>query len=87
VKLVKNKVLVELSVPEIDEVYNLYLPVNRKIGNIIVLLNKSLFEFTNGAYKESSQRFLYNKKTGERYSVNSLLRETDIRNGSSIVLL
>ena len=36
----KNKVLVELYVPTIDEIYNLYLPVNRKIGNIIALLNK-----------------------------------------------
>lgn len=83
----KNKVLVELSVPEIDEIYNLYLPVNRKIGNIIDLINKSLFELTNGAYKGKDNNFLYNKKTGEKYSVNSLLRETDIRNGTSLILL
>jgi hypothetical protein len=83
----KNKVLVELSVPDIDEVFNLYLPVNRKIGNIIELINRFLFEATNGSYNGNTNNFLYNKKTGERYSINSLLRETDIRNGSSIVLL
>ena len=32
----KNKVLIELIVPEIDEKYNLYIPINKRIGNIIV---------------------------------------------------
>ena len=44
----KNKVLVCLSVPEIDQTYDLYLPVNKKIGNIINLLNKSISELTDG---------------------------------------
>jgi len=83
----KNKVLVELYVPSIDEIYNLYLPVNRKIGNIIVLLNKSLFELTNGIFVGNDYTLLYNRMTGERYSINALLRETNIRNGSSLVLL
>jgi len=83
----KNKVLVELSIPEIDEVFNVFLPVNRKIGNIIELLNKALFEVKNGTYIGGTKNFLYNRTTGERYHIDSLLRETDIRNGSSIVLL
>lgn len=83
----KNKVLVELYVPSIDEIYNLYLPVNRKIGNIIVLLNKSLFELTNGSFLGTDLTMLYNRQTGERYSIDILLRETNIRNGTSLVLL
>lgn len=83
----KNKVLVELFVPTIDEVYHLYLPVNRKIGNIIVLLNKALFELTNGAFISSDNTLLYNRMTGETYSIDVLLRDTDIRNGSRIVLV
>jgi hypothetical protein len=83
----KNKVLVELYVPTIDEIYNLYLPVNRKIGNIIALLNKSLTEVTNGEFVGNEYTMLYNRNTGEMYDVNLSLRETNIRNGSSIVLL
>lgn len=83
----KNKVLVELYVPTIDEIYNLYLPVNRKIGNIIALLNKSLMEVTNGEFVGTEYTMLYNRNTGEMYDVNVSLRETNIRNGSSIVLL
>ena len=83
----KNKVLVELYVPTIDEIYNLYLPVNRKIGNIIALLNKSLMEVTNGEFVGNEYTMLYNRNTVEMYDVNVSLRETNIRNGSSIVLL
>lgn len=85
--VMKNKVLVELYVPTIDEIYNLYLPVNRKIGNIIALLNKSLTEVTNGEFVGNEYTMVYNRNTGEMYDVNLSLRETNIRNGSSIVLL
>lgn len=83
----KNKVLVELFVPTIDEIYNLYLPVNRKIGNIIALINKSLSEITNGEFVGNEQTMLYNRSTGEMYTANVFLRDTNIRNGSSLVLL
>ncbi len=83
----KNKVLVELFVPSIDERYDIYLPANRKIGNIIGLLNKALFELTNGAFVGTDKTLLYNRLTGESYSINATLKETDIRNGSSVVLL
>ena len=69
------------------KIYNLYLPVNRKIGNIIALLNKSLTEVTNGEFVGNEYTMLYNRNTGEMYDVNLSLRETNIRNGSSIVLL
>ena len=58
---VKNKVLVELIVPEIEVAYDVYLPINKRIGNIICLLNKSIAEMTNGAYVGSNKNALYNR--------------------------
>lgn len=83
----KNKVLVELVVPDIDEIYNVYLPINRRIGNIVELLKKAIYELTNGVYNENTNCSLYNVETGEKYTINSLLRDTNIRNGSRVVLL
>lgn len=82
-----NKVLVELIVPEIEEKYNVYLPIHKRIGNIIVLLNKSIDEFTNGVYKGNSETSLYSATTGEQYPIDKILYETDIRNGQQLVLL
>lgn len=83
----KNKVLVNLIVPEIDRNFDVYLPINKKIGNIINLLNKTISEMSNGEYKESITDILYNVTTGERYYPDVLLVNTNIRNGTKLVLL
>ena len=43
-----NKVLVRLCVPMIDEEYDIWIPVNKKIDTIITLLVKAVKEFTKG---------------------------------------
>lgn len=83
----KNKILIELIVPEIEKTYNVYIPINRRIGNIISLLNKSVYELSNGVYQENNKAALYNRDTGTKYNINYLVRATDIRNGTSLVLL
>ncbi len=83
----KNKVLVDLIVPEIDEEYSVYLPINKKMGNIIILLNKAIYELTNGDFELSSTNSLYNKDTCERYSFDTLLFNTNIRNGTRLILI
>ncbi len=82
----KNKVLVSLTIPEIDQKYDVYLPINKKIGNIINLLNKAVSELTNGEYALSNCNQLYNVFTKEKYQSDVLLANTDIRNGTSLIL-
>ena len=83
----KNKILVEVKVPEIDETYSVYLPINKKMGNIIVLLNKAISEMSNGNFKLSNYNTLYNASTGNDYQVDVLLSDTDIRTGTKLILL
>ena len=82
----KDKVLVKLVVPDIEETYDIFLPCNRKIGSIIKLINKAIPELSNDLYKESTKNFLYNDETGNKYDLNVILKDSDIRNGSRIVL-
>lgn len=83
----KNKILIELIVPEVDEKYNLYIPINKKVGNVVILLSKAVKELTNGAFDGTNKTCLYDRNTGEKYPINSLVRETNIRNGSSLILI
>jgi len=82
-----NKVLVNLSVPEAGKSYDVYLPVNRKIGNIIMLLNKSVNELSNGEVEISKNNGLYNADTGEIYDIDTLLIDTNIRNGTKLIMI
>lgn len=82
----KNKVLVEVVVPHLDLVYEVFVPVNRKVGNVIALLMKAISELSEGNFVESEHLFLYNAYTSQKYDTNSLVKDTDIRNGSRLVL-
>jgi beta-galactosidase beta subunit len=83
----KNKVIVKILVPEIDESYDVYLPINKKIGNIIELLNKSINELSNGNFPLSSNNVLFNVDTKKTYQSDVLLLNTDIRNGTRLIIL
>lgn len=82
-----NKVLVKLSVPEIEKSYDVYLPVNKKMGNIIFLLIKALHELSNSIYPLNETASIYNADTFEKYNSDILLANTNIRNGTRLVLI
>ncbi len=84
---INNKVLVKLIVPEVDKAFDVYLPINKKIGNIINLLNKAIYDLSAGEIKQCNTNKLYNVKTLECYTSDVLLANTNIRNGTELVLI
>lgn len=82
-----NKYLVELYVPSISKIYNIFLPVNRRVGNVVCLINKALFELTNGEYKGTNRSCLYDRESGTRLEPNALIRDTSVKNGSGVVIM
>ena len=83
----KNKILVELDVPIIEKSFDLYIPINKKIGTIKKLIEEELVDLTEKSYNISESTNLYSKDTGEIYEVNKTVRDTDLKNGSRIILL
>ena len=83
----KNKVLIELIVPEIDSKFNVFIPISKKVGEVLTLLNKSLIDVSNGVYVSSNKKWVYDGNTGEKYDLNTLIKDTNIRNGTTIVLI
>ncbi len=82
----KDKVLVEVIVPSIEEKYNVYIPVRRKVGNVIELVSKAIFELTDGLFISTDQTMLYDQETGNPYPIDVIVKDTTIRNGSKVVL-
>ena len=82
----KDKVLVEIVIPSLELSYNAYIPVSRKVGNIIALIAKSIYELTNGLFTYDENTMLYDQDTGLPYAVDSIVKDTTIRNGSKIIL-
>ena len=83
----KNKVLVEIIIPTIETKFDMYLPINKRVGNIITLLNKTIQEISDDCFIGNNQTSLYNRDTNYKYHPNEIIYNTDIRNGTSLILL
>lgn len=83
----KNKILIELEIPLIEKTYDLYIPINKKVGTIKLLIEESLVELTDNAYSIKPESNFYSKETGQMYDVNKTVRDTDLKNGSRIILI
>ncbi len=84
-----NKILVKLYVPMMEEQYDLWLPINRKIYKVIKLLIKSINEFSDGYYNPDKNQMplLYDKVTAKPYDANLSVKENNIKNGTEIILI
>lgn len=82
-----NEVLVKLYVPMVDEQYDIWIPLDKKIHTIIKLLVKSVNEFTKGYYTPSKMPYLYDKITAKAFDINLKLIQTEIRNGTELIMI
>jgi len=82
-----NKILVSLEIPLIETKYDLFIPINKKVGTIKSLIENSLMELTDNAYSPRQDTNFYSKETGEIYDVNKTVRDTDLKNGSRVILI
>ena len=82
-----NKVLVTINVPSLEKSFDIFVPVNRRVHSVISLVKKSLFDISGHAFNMDATYTLYNAVTGAPYDMNVLIRDTDIRNNTSLILL
>ena len=81
------KVLIKLYVPMIDEKYDLWLPLNKRVYNVILLLTKAIDELSGGYYKPEHTPMLYDKMTGAQYDISVNVKEAGIINGMELILM
>lgn len=83
----KNKVLIKLIVPEIDNTFDLFIPTNELIWKLKKLIIKSINDLTGDSLDMSKDYVLINKLSGQIYHNNVTVFNTDIRNATELVLL
>ena len=67
--------------------YDIYIPINKTVGTIKRQIENGLIEITDGSYEIRKDTNFYSKDTGEIYDINRTVRETDLKNGSKIILI
>ncbi|MBR2708865.1 hypothetical protein IKE98_00840 [Candidatus Saccharibacteria bacterium] len=81
------KVLVRLFVPEIGEEYEIYIPINKFVGEVVESINQLTNSMSSGILPIKDEIYLINRQTGACYSGDTLIRDTDIRNGTELVMI
>lgn len=82
-----NKVLIEVFIPLIEKEYDIFVPVNKTMGTIKKIIEKGITDLADDGYTISQDTNLYSKETGEIYNVNLKLTDTDLKNGSQVILI
>ena len=82
-----NKILVLVYIPEIEREYDLYIPINKKIGTIKKYLIKSIIDFNDGNVSNIEKFKLYDKMSSVLYDNNMLVKDSGIKNGSQLILM
>lgn len=79
------KIVCEVSFPSLDMTFDIYIPINKSIEYICQMLDKIIKEKISSKYVSKQTSMLVNKRTGEVYDKNKLVKDTDLGNGSKIV--
>ena len=86
-KIMKNKVLIKLIVPELDDTFDIFIPVNEVIWKIKKLIIKSISDLNGTQLDLQKEYILLNKDNCKIYSNNEIVINTDIRNASELIML
>ena len=80
-----NKVLVHVYVAKMDREFEMFLPVNKRINDIICMIAKSLSEISNGVFPEDYQNALFDLEQNIFLDPQVSLKEAKINNGKKLL--
>mgnify|MGYP007070214181 CR=1 FL=1 len=83
----KNKVLIKVIIPELEESFDIHIPVNELVWKIRKLIVKSISDLTSKSLAVNDNYLLINKETAKIYGNNEIIINTDIRNGTELLLI
>lgn len=81
-----NKVNVDLIVPSLGEKFNVFLPLNKTIGEIIFILNNILNDLT-GNFPKNKSLVLLNVVESRIYDFDVELINSGVKNGTILALI
>ena len=82
-----NKVLIKLTMPEYDISYDLFIPVNEVIWKLRKLILKSIQDLSGININLNIEYLFINKDNSRIYNNNEIVINTDIRNGTELILI
>lgn len=82
-----NKALIEVVLPAADMKFDVYIPLESKMSEVLALVSGVLNDLSGGKYKATENAVLCDAETGIIFNINMVVAELGIRNGSKLMLI
>lgn len=82
-----NKALVEISVPAAAKKFDVFIPLESRMSEVVQMVAGALGELSEGKYKATAEAILCDADTGMIYNVNMEVAELGIKTGSRLMLI
>lgn len=82
-----KKYLVDVYLPASGEHFDVLLPFNKRIGEVISLLTGTIVPLSGNSYKRTPDTVLINAANGEVYDLNTTVFDSGIKNAAKLILI
>lgn len=82
-----HKALVEISVPAAGQKFDVYIPLESKMSEVVKMVSSALSDLSDGKYKATDEAILCDAETGIIFNINMEVAELGIKTGSRLMLI
>lgn len=82
-----NKILVEIFLPAANKSFDVYIPLDSQMSEVLVLVSAMLSELSEGKYNAMNSAVLCDAVSGIIFNINMTIAELGIKNGSKLMLI
>lgn len=82
-----NKILVLVYIPLLEKKFDIYIPINKKIGTVKNTIINSIPELNSSNIEKFNRLKLYDKDSSMLYDNNVTIKESGIVNGNRLLLM
>lgn len=85
--MMKNKILIKVYIPNLDETYEIFIPTNERIKKILELIVKVVEEHSDSDFSSEQRHLLVDTDTLNIYSGSLIVRDTNLKNSKIVILI
>lgn len=82
-----DKVLVKVYVPSLEDSFEIFIPKDLRLYEIIGFISQAVEQYSEGQYRSNHKEILCEKDSGNILDINFSAYELGIHNGSKLVLI
>ena len=82
-----DKVLVEVFVPVLEQTFEIFVPLQLPMYEVLELIKKALQEMYDGRFIAHESTVICFRDSGHIINVNLSILELDIKNGSKLMII